>query len=69
MSSTERVSLRDIYEAVNNLEDKMIKRIEKIESNVDSIQSFQNRLLGMVSLLSLFGSALATFIWQKIISG
>lgn len=67
MNSRDEVSLRDVYDAVNGLEEKMAKRMEKIECNVTNLQGFQNKALGVISVLSLFFSALASFVWDKII--
>ena len=69
MTSRDSVSLRDIYEAVERVEDKMTKRIEKVESDVNVLQGFQNRALRVVGVISLFASAIASFIWDKIIGG
>lgn len=66
MNSRDDVSLRDIYDAVGSLEEKMGKRIEKVETNVANLQGFQNKSLGVISVLSLFFSAIASFIWTKI---
>lgn len=62
----DRVTLRDIYKAVERVEDKMDKRIEALEKEVDDLQSFQNRALGIISVASVFFSLAATFIWNKI---
>jgi len=64
--SNDTVSMRDIYDAVQRLEDKMGQRIEKVEADVDSLKGFQNKALGILSVISLFASAIASFIWDKI---
>jgi hypothetical protein len=69
MTSRDTVSLRDIYEAVERVEEKMTKRIEKVETDVNVLQGFQNRALGVVGVVSLFASAIASFIWEKIVGG
>lgn len=69
MTSRDSVSLRDIYEAVERVEEKMTKRIEKVETDVNALQGFQNKTLGVVSVISLFASAVASFIWEKIAGG
>lgn len=66
MNDKDSVSLRDIYEAVERVEDKMIKRIERVECDVNALQAFQNKALGLLSVVSLFASAIASFIWDKI---
>jgi len=62
----DKVTLRDIYDAVNRIEDKLTKRIDGIEEDVDELQSFQNRVLGISMALSVFISGAATFVWNKI---
>jgi len=66
MNDRDNVSLRDIYEAVERVEEKMSKRIEKVECDVNDLQAFQNKALGILSVVSLFASAIASFIWDKI---
>jgi len=66
MNDRDNVSLRDIYEAVERVEEKMSKRIEKVECDVNDLQAFQNKALGLLSVVSLFASAIASFIWDKI---
>lgn len=66
MNSRDDVSLRDIYDAVGSLEEKLGKRIEKIENNVTTLQGFQNKALGIISVLSIFFSAVASFVWERI---
>lgn len=60
------VTLRDIYDAVERLEAKLDRRIEKIEARTDSLETFQNRALGIVSVFSVFISLIANFIWTRI---
>lgn len=62
----ERVTLRDIYAAVNRLEDKFDKRIVNVEKDVNDLQRFQNKALGIVSVLAIFTSLVANAIWQSI---
>ena len=62
----DNVTLRDVYDAVNRIEDKLTKRIDIVEEDVDELQSFQNRILGIATVLSVFISGAATFVWEKI---
>ena len=64
--SNDNVTLRDVYDAVNRIEDKLTKRIDNVEEDVNELQSFQNRILGIATVLSVFISGAATFVWQKI---
>lgn len=64
--SDDRVTLRDVYEAINRLEDKFDKRLGNVEEDVSALKAFQNRALGVLGLVALFGGAVSTFIWSKI---
>lgn len=64
--SDEKVTLRDIYRAVERVEDKMDKRIETLEKDVDSLKAFQNRTLGIAGLFATVVSLASTYIWNKI---
>lgn len=66
----DRVTLRDVYDAINRVEDNLKKefneRITKVEKDVEEVKSFQNKLLGVVSALSLFFGSAAAYIWNRI---
>ena len=64
--SEERVSLKDVLDVVNRIEDKMTKRIEDTEKRVDVLESFQSRALGILSVVTVFFSLVATWIWGKL---
>lgn len=67
----DKVTLRDVYSAINRLEDNLKKefneRLTVVEHDIDQIKAFQNRFLGVVSVVSIFVSAIATFIWDRMI--
>lgn len=68
----DRVTLRDVYDAINRVEDNLKKefngRLIKVEQDIEHIKSFQNRFLGVMSIISLFLSAAATYIWNQLIN-
>lgn len=66
MPSQSNVTLRDIYEVVERLENKMDQRIKELENDVEQIKDNQNKALGVVAVLSLFFSAAATWMWNKL---
>lgn len=66
MSTGSNVTLRDLMEALNNLENKMGARMDKQDAKIDTIEAFQNRVLGMAGVLSAFVGGLAAFLWDKI---
>ena len=51
---------------VNRLEDKFDKRILNIEKDIDDLKRFQNKALGVVSILAMFTSLVVNYIWQSI---
>ena len=60
------VTLRDIYGAISDLEEKLGKRFEHIEKRIDVLESFKERALGIMTVVSLALSGLFSFIWKKI---
>lgn len=66
MNAEERVTLRDIYDVVNRLEDKFDGRLKAVEQDVEDIKTCQNRAIGIASVLASFVSLIATFIWNKL---
>lgn len=67
----ERVTLRDVYAALNRLEDKLGKnygdRFKAIEQDIEDIRSFQNKAIGVLGVLSLFFGAISNFIWERLL--
>ena len=58
--------LRDIYNIVDRLENKMDKRLCSLENRTDKIEDIQARMLGAVSIMALFVGGAVTWVWQKI---
>lgn len=69
MSSKDSVTLKDIYEIVNGLESKILKRVEEVEDDVDAMKAQQNKFIGMMSIAMLFISSLSSFIFDRIFKG
>jgi len=46
MKNNNRVTLKDVFEVVNRLEDKMDKRLSVMDSKVDALESFKDNLAG-----------------------
>lgn len=63
----QRVTLRDIYDALNRVEDKYDRRFDAIEKDIDELQKFQNKAIGVLGLASAFVSLIATYIWNKLV--
>lgn len=64
--SNDIVSLRDIYSAIERLEDKIDKRVTPIERDVDDLKAYQNKAMGTLGVLSAFVSLAASYFWNKI---
>lgn len=63
----ERVSLRDIYSAVNRIEDKFDKRLDEMDREIANVKSFQNKTLGVLTAVSIFIGGFSSFVWDKIL--
>lgn len=61
-----KVTLKDVYELVESLDNKLDKRFTKIEERVDKLEDFKAMLVGMGVIISLFVGGLINYIWQKI---
>lgn len=69
MPRRDDVSLRDIYDAVNGLEAKMVKRFENVEEDVDGLKAFQNRTLGILGVFTAVFSLAINWVWDKLTRG
>lgn len=63
-----RVTLRDIYDAVNALESKVTHRIDGVEKQVDENTSFRNQLVGKITLLFALMGIAVNWIWDVLIN-
>lgn len=63
--SDNTVSLRDIYEVVNRIEDKFNKRAEDLEKRVNALEDFKARTLGILSIITVVSSAVFSWAWNK----
>jgi hypothetical protein len=58
-----KVSLKDIYDVVNRLEDKMDKRLCDVETRVNVLEDFKGKMAGMTAIIStIFGALVSWFI-------
>jgi len=60
------VTLKDIYQVVQRVEDKIDARMQKVESRVDILEDFRGKALGIMSVVTFVASAIFTWAWQKI---
>lgn len=66
---TKNITLKDIYEVVNRLEDKVDKRLGTVEVRVDKLEDVQAKIIGGVSIVGLFVGGAVTWVWEKITKG
>jgi hypothetical protein len=52
MTNNNKVTLKDVFEVVNRLEDKMDARLCLLETKVDTLESFRDNLLGKITLVT-----------------
>lgn len=63
------ITLNDIYEVVNRLEDKMEKRFTPLEEKVDSLEDFRSKAVAIYGLVSLAASAIFSWVWSRLTKG
>lgn len=62
----ESITLKDVYDAVNRVEDKMDRRFTPLENRVDTLEDFKGRALGVLGIVSFVGSAIFSWGWNKL---
>lgn len=67
MPNPSQVHLKDVYDVVNRIEDKLDRRISNLENDVEVLKENQSRALGILAVLSLFFSAVAGWVWNKVV--
>lgn len=67
MSKEDKVTLRDIYDAVGELRREMNIRIDKIEEKADKNENAISKILGYASAVSFVISLSFALIWKKIV--
>lgn len=65
--TSDRVSMRDLYQAIERLESKIDEKVTNNSKRIDKLETFKDRWAGAITLLSVFGGAVAAWIWDKII--
>lgn len=67
MTKMDKVTLRDVYEAVDSLRKEMGGRIDKIEDRVDKNEDKISRIYGGVGVVSVIFGTIAGIITDRII--
>ena len=66
MTNGSKVTLRDIYEAINALEAKMTHRMEKVEGDVEENTTFRNQLIGKMTVIFAVIGVSVNLLWDYI---
>lgn len=66
MTTNGKVTLKDIYEIVNRLEDKMDERLCSVEKRVDILEDFKSRILGIATIISVISGAVFSWFWERV---
>lgn len=67
MTARNGITLQDVYNVVNRLEDKIDRRLTEIEDRVDIQESFRNRAMALIGVVATFSSVISTWIWDRIV--
>lgn len=60
------VTNKDLYEAIERLEGKLVKRIERLEACVDDNTAWRNQLTGKMTVLMIFIGAGINWLWDSV---
>lgn len=67
---SEKITLRDIYKAVNSLEIKVDSRINRLDDRVNSVETKIDNVIGKIAIGIMFFSGVISagiaFIFQRI---
>lgn len=61
-----QVSLKDVYEVVNRVEDKMDTRLCADEKRIDLLEDFRGYILGALGIISIFVAGFSAWVWEKL---
>lgn len=65
--TSDRVSMKDLYQAIERLETKIDEKVSNNSSRIDKLETFKDRWAGAITLLSIFGGAVAAWFWERIV--
>ena len=60
------ITLKDIYEVVNRLEERMDKRMCEVEERVNILEDFKAKILGMAAIIAAFVGGFSAWLWKRI---
>lgn len=61
------ISLRDLMNAINRIDDKYDRRFERMEDDMDRVKAFQNKALGILAVFSSFIAIGSGYVWNKVV--
>ena len=65
---TDTVSNKDLYEAIESLEKKMVHRVELIETNVLKHDRWINQITGKVTVIMVFIGIGINWAWDMLLN-
>ena len=63
---SDKVTMRDLYTAIESLDAKIEKKFEKYDGKIEILEAFKDRWIGYVSALSLVITLTFSFVWKKV---
>lgn len=61
------ITIKDIYDIVNRLEDKFDNKFTDLDNRVGKLEGFMNRAIGILGLFTTIISLTITYVWNKLI--
>jgi hypothetical protein len=66
MTNGDKVTLRDVYEAIGDLRSEMSGRIDKVEVRVGILEDLKGRILGGVAIISMVFGVVFSWLWERL---
>lgn len=63
----DKISLKDVYEIVNRVEDKMDAQLADHNKRIDVLENNQAKAFGVLSVITVFVSAGASYLWDRVL--
>ena len=64
--TNKRITLKDVYDVVNRLEDKVDRRLVILECRVDKLENFKTRVITAAGIIGAVAGGLISWVWDKI---
>ena len=55
-------TLKDIYQIINRVEDKMDRRLSVVEDKIDGLESFRDNLMGRIAILTVVATTVMSIV-------